>query len=161
MKPFWFPIEPAAFLSDSLVDQMTTLELGACFRLLCRQWIDGSLPDDQEQLRRLARLSKPEMEDAWEVIQRFFPKVEEGKRANRYANERRKEVEQTLSKRHIASIKANEKRWSNDPIAIRNGSESDPSRNPIVINRIKNNNNKIKQKKESDDILDLINRTIS
>ena len=97
MKPFWFPIEPAAFLSDSLVDQMTTIELGACFRLLCRQWIDGSLPDDQEQLRRLARLSKPEMDEAWDVIQRFFPKVEEGKRANRYANERRKEVEETLS----------------------------------------------------------------
>ena len=161
MKPFWFPIEPAAFLSDSLVDQMTTLELGACFRLLCRQWIDGALPDDQEQLRRLARLSKPEMDEAWEVIQRFFPKSEEGKRANRYANERRKEVEQTLSKRHIASIKANEKRWSNDPIAIRNGSETDPSRNPIVIVKVKENIKEKNNKKKSDDILDLINRTIS
>lgn len=161
MKPFWFPIEPAAFLSDSLVDQMTTLELGACFRLLCRQWIDGALPDDQEQLRRLARLSKAEMDEAWEVIQRFFPKTEEGKRANRYANERRKEVEQTLSKRHIASIKANEKRWSNDPIAIRNGSETDPSRNPIVIVKVKENIKEKNNKKKSDDILDLINRTIS
>lgn len=161
MKPFWFPIEPAAFLSDSLVDQMTTLELGACFRLLCRQWIDGSLPDDQEQLRRLARLSKAEMDEAWEVIQRFFPKVEEGKRANRYANERRKEVEQTLSKRHIASIKANEKRWSNDPIAIRNGSETDPSRNPIVIVKVKENIKEKNNKKKTDDILDLFNKTIS
>ena len=161
MKPFWFPIEPAAFLSDSLVDQMTTLELGACFRLLCRQWIDGALPDDQEQLRRLARLSKPEMDEAWEVIQRFFPKAEEGKRANRYANERRKEVEQTLSKRHIASIKANEKRWSNDPIPIRNGSETDPSRNPIVIVKVKENIKEKNNKKKTDDILDLVNRTIS
>ena len=162
MKPFWFPIEPAAFLSDSLVDQMTTLELGACFRLLCRQWIDGDLPDDQEQLRRLARLSKPEMDDAWEVIQRFFPVSAEGKRANRYANKRRKDVEVTLSKRHDAAIKANEKRWSSDPIAIRNASESDPNRNPIVIDivKVKQNINRINKKRDNDDILDLISKTI-
>jgi len=161
MKPFWFPIEPAAFLSDSLVDQMTTIELGACFRLLCRQWIDGALPDDKEQLRRLARLSKPEMDESWEVIQRFFPTLPNGKRANRYANERRKEVEGTLSKRHDAAIKANEKRWSNDPIAIRNGSETDPSRNPIVIVKVKENIKEKNNKKKTDDILDLVNRTIS
>ena len=160
MKPFWFPIEPAAFLSDSLVDQMTTLELGACFRLLCRQWIDGDLPDDPEQLRRLARLSKPEMDESWEVIQRFFPICGKGKRANRYANERRKDVEVTLSKRHDAAIKANEKRWSSDPIAIRNASESDPNRNPIVIVKVKENINRINKKRDTDDILDLITKTI-
>lgn len=160
MKPFWFPIDPAAFLSDSLVDQMTTLELGACFRLLCRQWIDGDLPDDQEQLRRLARLSKDEMSEAWAVISKFFPVLSKGKRANRYANERRKEVESALSKRHDAAIKANEKRWSADPTAIRIGSESDPNRTPIVINRIKHNINKIKQSNTNADMLDLLNKTL-
>ena len=160
MKPFWFPIEPAAFLSDSLVDQMTPLELGACFRLLCRQWIDGDLPDDPEQLRRLARLSNVEMDKAWEVIQRFFPESGEGKRANRYANKRRKDVEVTLSKRHDAAIKANEKRWSGDPIAIRNASESDPNRNPIVIAKVKENITRINKQRDNDDILDLLSKTI-
>jgi hypothetical protein len=69
--------------------------------------------------------------------------------------------EQTLSKRHIASIKANEKRWSNDPIPIRNGSETDPSRNPIVIVKVKENIKEKNNKKKTDDILDLVNRTIS
>jgi uncharacterized protein YdaU (DUF1376 family) len=161
MKPFWFPIEPAAFLSDALVDQMTTIELGACFRLLCRQWIDGALPDDQEQLRRLARLSKPEMEDAWEVIQRFFPKVEEGKRANRYANERRKEVEQTLSKRHDAGVLGAEKRWGTNGNGIANAWQTHSKGNAIDIVKVKQNIKEKNNKKKTDDILDLVNRTIS
>jgi uncharacterized protein YdaU (DUF1376 family) len=170
MKPFWFPIEPAAFLSDSLVDQMTTLELGACFRLLCRQWIDGDLPDDKEQLRRLARLSKPEMDDAWEVIQRFFPEVGKGKRANRYANEKRKEVQETLTKRHEAGVLGAERRWQNNGIPIaqpsenaKNGWQTHSKGNAIDIDivKVKQNIKEKNNKKKSDDILDLINRTIS
>ena len=45
-KPFWFRMDPAAFLQDKDVVLMTTLELGAYFRLLCRQGIDGYIPDD-------------------------------------------------------------------------------------------------------------------
>jgi hypothetical protein len=39
-KPDWFKMDAAKFLSDAQVDAMTTLELGACLRLLCRQWLD-------------------------------------------------------------------------------------------------------------------------
>ena len=161
MKPFWFPIEPAAFLSDSLVDQMTTLELGACFRLLCRQWIDGDLPDDQEQLRRLARLSKAEMDEAWEVIQRFFPESGDGKRANRYANERRKEVTETLSKRHDAGVLGAEKRWGSNSNRIANAWQPHSKGNAIDIVKVKQNIKEKNDTKNADDILDLINRTIS
>jgi hypothetical protein len=45
-KPEWFKMDPAKFFSDAQVDAMSTLELGACFRLLGRQWIDGHIPDD-------------------------------------------------------------------------------------------------------------------
>ena len=161
MKPFWFPIDPAAFLSDSLVDQMTTLELGACFRLLCRQWIDGDLPDDQEQLRRLARLSKDEMSEAWAVISKFFPVLSKGKRANRYANERRKEVESALSKRHDAGVKGAEKRWGSNSNAIPNAYQSHSNRNAIDISISKTKTiNKIKQSNTNADMLDLLNKTL-
>ena len=44
-KPEWFKVDAAKFLSDARVDAMSTQELGACFRLLCRQWLDGAIPD--------------------------------------------------------------------------------------------------------------------
>ena len=72
-KPEWFKMDPAKFLSDALVDAMTTLELGACTRLLCRQWIDGFIPDDPHLLARLCRLDAVAMGEAWVTLSDFFP----------------------------------------------------------------------------------------
>lgn len=71
MNPPWFKINPAQFLADTAVDAMTTLELGACFRLLCRQWIDGTIPDDLDRLARLARLDATAMGEAWVTLCHF------------------------------------------------------------------------------------------
>ena len=60
-KPEWFKMNPAKFFSDAQVDVMSTLELGACFRLLSRQWIDGHVPDDLRLLARLCRLDDVSM----------------------------------------------------------------------------------------------------
>ncbi len=83
-KPEWFRMDPAKFLSDAQVDAMSTVELGACFRLLCRQWIDGHIPDDQRALGRLCRLDTTAIGEAWETLCQFFPILEPGKRANRF-----------------------------------------------------------------------------
>ena len=82
-KPEWFKMDPAKFLSDVQVDGMSTAELGACFRLLCRQWLDGHIPDDLHLLARLCRLDATGMDEAWVTLSQFFPVVEPGKRANR------------------------------------------------------------------------------
>src|SRR5882757_2081767 len=83
-KPEWFKIDAAKFLSDGQVDAMSTLELGACLRLLCRQWLDGFIPDDPHLLSRLCRLTEAEMAIAWPTLGAFFPIVETGKRSNRF-----------------------------------------------------------------------------
>jgi len=83
-KPEWFKVDPAKFLSDAQVDVMSTLELGACLRLLCRQWLDGYIPDDLRLLARLCRLDATAMDEAWVTLEPFFPAIEPGKRANRY-----------------------------------------------------------------------------
>src|SRR5438132_10691581 len=83
-KPSWFRMDPAAFLCDARVDAMSTIELGACFRLLCRQWLDGSIPDDVLLLARLCRLDDAAMAEAWQTLCHFFPVIELGKRANRF-----------------------------------------------------------------------------
>ena len=55
-KPDWFKLYPSRFLQDGIVDQMTTEELGCCVRLMCRQWLDGSIPDDLDRLARICRV---------------------------------------------------------------------------------------------------------
>lgn len=110
-KPEWFKVDPAKFLSDAEVDAMTAAELGACFRLLCRQWIDGYIPDDQRQVGRLARLDAAAMGEAWVTLCRFFPVVEPGKRANRFMFIEREQVVADLERRSDEGARAARKRW--------------------------------------------------
>jgi uncharacterized protein YdaU (DUF1376 family) len=110
-KPEWFKVDPAKFLSDGQVDAMSTSELGACFRLLCRQWIDGYIPDDSHRLARLCRLDDAAMGDAWLTLCHFFPVVEPGKRANRFMWIEREKVVTELERRSDEGTKAARKRW--------------------------------------------------
>jgi uncharacterized protein YdaU (DUF1376 family) len=110
-KPEWFKVDPAKFLSDAQVDVMSTLELGACFRLLCRQWIDGSIPDDQRLLARLCRLDASSMSEAWVTLGSFFPVVEPGKRANRFMWIEREKVVAALERKSDEGTRAARKRW--------------------------------------------------
>jgi uncharacterized protein YdaU (DUF1376 family) len=110
-KPEWFRVYPAQFLSDGQVDAMSTVELGACFRLLCRQWLDGFIPDDLAQLARLCRLDARAMAEAWQTLQHFFPEIEPGKRANRYMWVERTKVMADFERRSDEGRRAARKRW--------------------------------------------------
>jgi uncharacterized protein YdaU (DUF1376 family) len=128
-KPEWFKIDAGKFLSDTLVDAMSTTELGACFRLLCRQWIDGYIPDDLHRLARLCRLDDAAMADAWVVLSDFFPAIEPGKRANRFMWLERERVVADLARKSDEGTRAARKRWDEvkntgnaAPIAKPNGS---------------------------------------
>ena len=83
-KPDWFKLYPSRFLQDGIIDQMTTEELGCCVRLMCRQWLDGSIPDDLDRLARICRLDRSGMGQAWVTLCQFFPPLSEGTRANRF-----------------------------------------------------------------------------
>ena len=110
-KPEWFKLDPAKFLSDAAIDAMSTLELGICLRLLCRQWLDGSIPDDLRVLSRLCRVKESVMKDAWPALNVFFPQIEEGKRANRFMWVERESVTAELEKKRDEGTKAARKRW--------------------------------------------------
>jgi len=118
-KPEWFKMDAAKFLCDAQVDVMSTLELGACLRLLCRQWIDGFIPDDLHLLARLCRLDDGAMGEAWVTLSRFFPVVEAGKRANRFMWIERETIIADLEKRSDEGTKAARKRW--DDVKKRQG----------------------------------------
>jgi uncharacterized protein YdaU (DUF1376 family) len=127
-KPEWFKLDPAKFFSDALVDAMSTLELGACFRLLGRQWIDGHIPDDQRRLARLCRLDDATMGEVWLTLSAFFPVVSPGKRANRFMWIEREKVVADLARRSDEGTRFAHKRWEEyrkrnaAPIATPNGS---------------------------------------
>ncbi len=127
-KPPWFKIDAAQFLSDTLVDAMSTLELGACVRLLCRQWMDGHIPDDQKLLARLCRLDEPAIVDAWVILSRFFPVVEPGKRANRFMWIERERVMTDLERKSSEGARAARKRWDN----ARRQCDGEPIGSPTV-----------------------------
>jgi uncharacterized protein YdaU (DUF1376 family) len=128
-KPEWFKVDPAKFLSDAQVDAMSTLELGACMRLLFRQWLDGFIPDDLRVLARLCRLDEAAMREAWVTLCPFFPVVEPRKRANRFMWMEREKVVSDLERRSDEGTRAANKRWNEarkkcdaTPIAEPNGS---------------------------------------
>jgi uncharacterized protein YdaU (DUF1376 family) len=126
-KPEWFKMDPAKFLSDAQVDVMTTLELGACFRLMCRQWLDGFIPDDQKMLARLCRLDAAAMAEAWITLSHFFPIVESGKRANRFMWIERAKVVADLERKSDEGTKAARKRWDD----VRNKRDAIPNGSPM------------------------------
>lgn len=110
-KPEWFKVDAAKFLSDGQIDAMSTLELGACFRLLCRQWLDGYITDDLHVLARLCRLDAVAMGEAWLTLEPFFPTIEPGKRANRFMWIEREKVVTDLERRSDEGTRAARKRW--------------------------------------------------
>jgi uncharacterized protein YdaU (DUF1376 family) len=122
-KPEWFKIDAAKFLSDTLVDAMSPQELGACIRLLCRQWIDGFVPDDMQLLARLCRLDGEAMAEAWVILSNFFPAMEPGKRANRFMWIERERVIADLERKSSEGTRAARKRWDN----VREHRDSEPS----------------------------------
>ena len=111
-KPDWFKMNPAMFLQDSLVEAMTTEELGMTFRLLCRQWIDGWIPDDLDLIARLCRVNRSAIGASWDsLLSKFFPEIEPGKRANRFMWQERELVIQAMSKKQTDGRIAVTKRW--------------------------------------------------
>lgn len=126
-KPEWFKVDPSKFLSDSQVDAMSTEELGACFRLLCRQWIDGFIPDDLHLLGRLCRLDASGMGQAWVTLCPFFPVIEEGKRANRFMWIEREKVLSELARKSDEGTRAANKRWDE----VRKNRDATPIGSPM------------------------------
>jgi len=110
-KPPWFKMNPSQFLQDSLIDSLSTLELGIVFRLLCRQWIDGSIPADTDMLSRMCRVPKETIEMSWSIISQIFPEIETGKRANRFMWHERELVMVAHQKRSDAGRDAIRRRW--------------------------------------------------
>ncbi len=131
--PDWFKLYPAKFLADAKIDALSTLELGACLKLLCRQWLDGWIPDDIRVLARLCRLDEASMADAWISLADFFPVFGPGKRANRFMWINRDKVVADLERRSDEGTRAARKRWDAQGSSKANGSPNgSPMPDPML-----------------------------
>ena len=60
-----FQFYPGDFLSSSKVQRMSLTEMGAYLKLLCLNWLDGSLPDDVAILASMVGLKQPQFAKMW------------------------------------------------------------------------------------------------
>lgn len=82
----------------------------------------GTLPDDEEQLRELARATPEQWRVAWRLVEPKFPRVEGGRRNPRLEQHREAALAVYLGRRKGAE-KTNSKRWPS-PKAPQNGDRS-------------------------------------
>lgn len=66
----WMPLHLDAYLADT--GHLTTLEHGAYLLLIMHYWRNGSLPDDERMIARIARLSKDEWAESRDVLATLF-----------------------------------------------------------------------------------------
>ena len=105
---FYFPFYVKDWLASRSVKRMTLAQRGAYLELLCAQWLDGSLPDDKDELRAILAVSEPEFSKVWTRVEPMFPVCSDGQRRNEKLSELR---EKALEKSEKASASVS-KRWA-------------------------------------------------
>lgn len=113
----WFPRD---FLASTLGWSM--LEQGLYRRLLDAQWEFGSLPNNEEQLRRIAQATPEEFAEGWPCVCQKFATGEDGRLRNRRLEEHREKafrIRESRSKAGrnggIAKAIANAKQMAGNP----------------------------------------------
>lgn len=103
----WFPFYPSDFLGAERVQLMTNEQVGMYVKLLCHQWMEGSIPEKSSNAIAVLRLGwgdASEMEDFKEVVSTCFVPhpTENGRLINRRLEQIRTEQEEISLKRQEA-----------------------------------------------------------
>lgn len=67
-----FQFYPKDFLTDGRQAAMSAEEAGIYIRLMCVNWVEGSLPGELDKLARIGGVSRKRMERAWVTLQACF-----------------------------------------------------------------------------------------
>ncbi len=114
----WMPLYVGDYRRDTA--HLSAAQHGAYLQLIMHYWQLGGLPDDDEQLARIASMSVAEWKKNRFVIKAFFS---DGWRHGRIDEELKKAIE-LYEKRSAAGKTGNEKRWEKHRRAIAGGSQS-------------------------------------
>lgn len=69
-KRIWMPLYIADYLSDTA--HLTTLQHGAYLLLIMHYWIKGKLPDNEDVIRRIARMDRRQWADHRDMMASLF-----------------------------------------------------------------------------------------
>ena len=94
--PDWFPLYVYHFSVDENVALMTNEQVGVYIRLLCHEWIHGSIPEDLPALAGLARTTTEHMETIWPGVAPCFTS-RNGRLINRRLEEERVQANKRLA----------------------------------------------------------------
>ena len=119
-----FQFYPKDYLSDINVQVMSLSERGAYMNLLCHEWLEGGLPDDDGMLSILSGLGKEWFGKSGEKIKKCFT-VKSGKFINPRLEKERKNQKDRRRKRSDAGKKGNKARWGKDSESVVKGSQCD------------------------------------
>jgi len=89
-----FQFYPNDYIGDEGQSLMSLPETGAYIRLLCRCWVNGSLPDDVPALAVLCGATPNQMSKFWPAISKCFKQREDGRWIHaRLEKERKKQAD--------------------------------------------------------------------
>ncbi len=147
-EPAGFVFEVDVFESDNVVEAMSTEQVGAYIRLLCKAWREkppGTIPDDDEILARWARLTPKQWIAARDrVLKAFTLSDDDGRWHQKRMKQTYAELMDKHEQRSAAGSLGNKVRWQNHskPIAER----SQNGREHISEHFAKDRNQKSKSK---------------
>lgn len=116
----WMPLYIGDYRADTT--HLGAAQHGAYLLLIMHYWQQGGLPDDDEQLARIACMSLSEWRKNRQIIRAFFS---DGWRHGRVDREIEKAVK-AYEKRSRAGQKGNARRWADRRNAIALGSQPQP-----------------------------------
>jgi uncharacterized protein YdaU (DUF1376 family) len=110
-KHFWFPLYVSEWLLVAVKHGLTLAAQGSYMRLLCFQWDNGGLPDDEPTLSRFVGSTPQEFAGIWREIAQFFPVGDDGQRRNQNLETVRAAQNERSEKARLLAAK----RWGNRP----------------------------------------------
>ena len=138
-KPPAFQFYPKDFLTDDKVALMNLEQVGAYIKLLCYCWLNGGLPNDQEELRNMCGCSDAiTWSKIWKKISKCF--YEKNQKLFNKRLDKEKRVQKKRRKLlQTAGKKGAEKRWPGHSQAIarpmaKNSSSSSSSSSSSINN---------------------------
>jgi uncharacterized protein YdaU (DUF1376 family) len=118
-----FSFYPKDILSDLNVAAMTDEELGVYVKLLCHQWLEGSIPADMDRLARVVKRTRRSLDRLWPSLAPCF-KVDGDRLMNaRLEKERVKQLARQESQ-SVKGLKSAKSRVSNKGVQPRLNSGS-------------------------------------
>lgn len=130
-----FQFYPKDFLADESVDLMDNRQTGCYIRLLCKCWIEGSIPADITKIAKLCREDPSIMAELWTAIRSRF--VELPDQPDRLVNprlaEERKKQEEYQTERASSGAKGAKARWDKRSTQSATDSSPDGSANGSAI----------------------------